>query len=65
MKETCICCNGKGYIMKLRMERIPKSTIIKCKKLYGSKEGRKKNSLRMKLYRQKLAMKMKGGILSK
>lgn len=32
---------------------------------YGTKEGRKKNALRMKAYRQKLAMKMKGGILSK
>lgn len=34
-KETCICCNGKGYIVKLRKERIPKETIIKCKELYS------------------------------
>lgn len=34
-KETCICCNGKGYIVKLRKERTPRATIIKCKELYS------------------------------
>ena len=35
MKETCICCNGKGYIIRIKPIKISLKTVLKVKKLYS------------------------------